>query len=1779
MAQITLNAGESFTVAGGTNVITGRIGSGETVIVNAGKQTFDADFNTGGDTIVLAGNSTDYTAVRSGSTIILTGSNGVTVSFPAPNPDLAAGDLPVIQFADETFTLSSSITGGFTVSLAPADGVGTTFVIPTTATAIPDVDAGTPPGPVGPTVNVTATDVTEGGQITYTFTLSAAQAAAVTLNIATVGGTATPGVDFTPVSTQVTFAAGQTVQFLTVNTVNDALPEPTETVAITVGLPAGFALAAGADLVAEISDDDGDVPTSYFLSTGNDTANGGSADDRFVGSQDITQPGKLLSVNDVINGGGGTDSLELTNAPGGVPQVLSDIDFTNVTSIERLVTNYQSIQLGVQADKAGIVTIDTQSRIDSANSAGVVFGGVLLDLTLDQNGDSLPDFNNALNVTMANSVGDTVLLNFASAVGSNFNTGTTFAFAGGGGLIAEVDAVIFADQTDAITLTFDGSKIGNGSATGTGGALAIQATSAAAAGAIGIDDEGTYIDSMTGGTVFNVVDTDGTAVGSFGSVLLGTQLDDSLFAGTSGYVNGGAGDDFIDGSSDDDHLIGGAGNDEIYGYDGKDTLLGGDGDDYLDGGNDADTVLGGAGNDTIIGGAGVDTLDGGEGSDTYYYDDGEFVAGEALHDSGTGASDVDLIEIHSHSDITDAMFANKSGIEVLSTDTHGGNTITVGTNAQAAGITEFVSREDTLDASAYTADINVLGYGNIKTGSGADVVSLQGSTDFVNQLGGSVSAPFVLFAGSVNLGDGDDTLNTGFAISGGSNHVLTGGDGFDTIAFGAIAGTKPGDAGNIALGSAAIYTDPFGSNMKGFERVLINASSVGTAIGYDLTVVDGNVAAGSSLIIDGSALKADAVVDGGDGIIGSADDFTFDEVLTVDGSALTAGHAITVIGGAANDQLTGGAGDDTLRGGLGDDILQGGLGTDTMDGGAGSDTYVFANGELTAADIVLDTGSGGIDTMDVTSATAITDALFANKSGVEALTTNVTTGTAGDMTAAGVGAEVTIGAKAQAAGIVTVTTDDDDLYAADYTVGLTVNTETGAVITGSGNDVVNLADDMNGLYFGRVQLGAGDDTVNAHWAYNAPGMTMDGGTGTDSFVFGGALVPLGLARGQNLIGASAAFGTGFTNFEKVVLNGGERAEAVAGGPDLAGSTLLFNVSLHNANVTVGTPFTVDASGLTKTAVALGADGELGGTGANADTIVADTLRFDGSGLTGGRQVIVLGGEGNDTLVGGAGADTLDGGAGNDTITGGDGFDIIRGGAGDDRIILTVPQFNSDADQIDGGAGNDTLQISGTLAAQEIADVGFNGRFTSIEEVTLVGAGGGTAFTYQAGFYSESTGVKIINLGANTSGSTVSIANYATGGATINGGAGNDTMIGSQFADVFTTGGGNDTINAGGGADVLTLGTLAGNTTFRGEAGNDTVNAGAQLDGADILDGGSGVDTLNVGVANAAYSGQTINLTATVVAGLATSGIYAFETVNLAAGLAPVDNPGATPDVLGVVNHYSVNVDDSTFAAATGTITIDGSALRSGVVTGFGGDGLMGGGDDVTSTDTMIVNGSLITTAGHVLNIIGGAGSDFLIGGAGNDIINGGAGNDTLVGGAGNDVITGGAGSDFIVGGIGVDTIHLGVDGVEDYVVINDGDAPRAPAGGGIETITGFEIDSDDVAGLNANADVIDFGSGIIATTSGSISNGMVQAGSTLGDAINSSTSLLAAIQLVEQEFHSGTDAAANNGVVAFTYGGNTYIGEVTGVQGFEAFTDIVQLTGVSGATQLVMDGGAVGLSV
>ena len=188
--------------------------------------------------------------------------------------------------------------------------------------------------------------------------------------------------------------------------------------------------------------------------------------------------------------------------------------------------------------------------------------------------------------------------------------------------------------------------------------------------------------------------------------------------------------------------------------------------------------------------------------------------------------------------------------------------------------------------------------------------------------------------------------------------------------------------------------------------------------------------------------------------------------------------------------------------------------------------------------------------------------------------------------------------------------------------------------------------------------------------------------------------------------------------------------------------------------------------------------------------------------------MLFGQSGNDTLLGQGGSDFLFGGTENDILTGGDADDQVFGEGNNDRMIWNP---GDDTDLNEGGGGDDTVQVNGGNGA-EVFTTTANGtrvRFDRLDPAP---------FAIDIGT-SE-------NLVLNANGGNDSFS--ATGNLaalikiTVDGGAGNDTILGSNGVDLLLGGDGNDFVDGQQGNDVGFLG--AGDDVFQWDPGDgsDTV---------------------------------------------------------------------------------------------------------------------------------------------------------------------------------------------------------------------------------------------------------------------------------------------------------------------------------------------------------------------
>ncbi len=275
--------------------------------------------------------------------------------------------------------------------------------------------------------------------------------------------------------------------------------------------------------------------------------------------------------------------------------------------------------------------------------------------------------------------------------------------------------------------------------------------------------------------------------------------------------------------------------------------------------------------------------------------------------------------------------------------------------------------------------------------------------------------------------------------------------------------------------------------------------------------------------------------------------------------------------------------------------------------------------------------------------------------------------------------------------------------------------------------------------------------------------------------------------------------------------------------------------------------------------------------------------------------------------------------------------------------------------------------------------------------------------------------------------------------TLNGGAGNDTIV-------WTFGDGTDTIDGGIGEDTLRiLGTAAANTLdviFDGaaitsfEGGGFT---GIELVTADLL---GGTDTLT-------YAGTAAAVSVDLGAGTASGFSSVAGIENVVGGSGADTLAGAA----GVTNALTGGAGNDTFIVHD---TADTVSEAGGV--GGGVDEVLSFANAFTLADADVENLTFVGVGNFVGT--GNASANVITGGASQDILNGAGGTDTLIGGGGNDVMDGGAGNDILNGGADDDVMNGGA-GNDTFVFADDF---------GDDIISGFDANGN---GTLTNQDLLD----------------------------------------------------------------------------------------------------------
>nr|KIS32919.1 hypothetical protein TQ38_05310 [Novosphingobium sp. P6W] len=310
---------------------------------------------------------------------------------------------------------------------------------------------------------------------------------------------------------------------------------------------------------------------------------------------------------------------------------------------------------------------------------------------------------------------------------------------------------------------------------------------------------------------------------------------------------------------------------------------------------------------------------------------------------------------------------------------------------------------------------------------------------------------------------------------------------------------------------------------------------------------------------------------------------------------------------------------------------------------------------------------------------------------------------------------------------------------------------------------------------------------------------------------------------------------------------------------------------------------------------------------------------------------------------------------------------------------------------------------------------------------------------------------------------------------LNGGAGNDTLRGREGSDWLEGGEGTDTLLGGAGDDIL-VGVAGEGDSLKGGTGADqyVVRRG---DGADIIDEAS--------------TESALTNTSTDALSQRISAIEKWKTNPLQAGALRPDWVGTSAGV----SSGAVEGGEDAIVFGAGIGIGDVRLQRSGTSGTPGNDLLItlmetvGGTERATSTVITVkdwfsnpykrvewlkfADGNEIRIGDTTSFIVGGAGNDVLIGTAGNDFVYGGAGNDKLYLLGGNDVGNGGTGNDMVAGDIGQDLL---IGGIGDDQLLGGRGADAITGDAGADDIYGG-ADDDILSGGTGDGDVLAGGAG------------------------------------------------------------------------------------------------------
>ncbi|BBH40871.1 hypothetical protein myaer102_34570 [Microcystis viridis NIES-102] len=577
-------------------------------------------------------------------------------------------------------------------------------------------------------------------------------------------------------------------------------------------------------------------------------------------------------------------------------------------------------------------------------------------------------------------------------------------------------------------------------------------------------------------------------------------------------------------------------------------------------------------------------------------------------------------------------------------------------------------------------------------------------------------------------------------------------------------------------------------------------------------------------------------------------------------------------------------------------------------------------------------------------------------------------------------------------------------------------------------------------------------TTNNSVTYtNIEAMNVQGGSGNDT-IYGTS-------------GNDTIFGNGGADY----LIGGDGNDSLDGGA--GNDTLYGGAGDDTLNGGVGDDsFNLGVINLSSTGTVIGGDGDdififygpytgiIDGGGGNDRIDIAPgysgNIIFPAT-ITGIESVIVPGSGGDDYLIGDDGNDSLDGQGGNDTLEGRGGNDTLLGGTGNDVIYTGLG-----IDTVDGGEGIDHLIVD------------YSSLTTPVSSIYSNGSGSINTTDNQVG-YDRIDKLTLIT------GSNQDFLAGTTGSDSLDGQAGNDTLLGVDSHSLTPGLNEIDTMTGGTGSDRFILGD---ESWWSYDDRNHSSNGAT--DYALIQDFSSIEDIVQLHGDKSYYRLETVNNDTHLYLDQPVG--EPDELIAIFANLTGLELNSAAfvfiaaaielPQVSLAVNPSNVNENGSpnliyTFTRTgdkTNSLTVNfnvsGTATFSNDYTRSGGNSFSATAGSITflagsSTATLTLNptsdnivephetigitltsgtsytiGTTATVTGTISNDDGDPNNNELIGGSGNDSLGGLAGNDTIIGNAGNDTLNGGAGVDSLIGNAGNDTYII--DDLNDVIVEN-----------------------------------------------------------------------------------------------------------------------------------------------